>query len=271
MHALADPVAVSYGVLAEAYDMLTAGYDYDRWLAEIERIALRHGLRGRTVLDVGCGTGKSFLPLLRAGYTTTGCDISPQMLDRAATKAPAAALHVADMRALPVFGEFDLVTCLDDALNHLLTREDLLAALRGIRRNLAPTGVAVWDLNTLEMYATAFAEVRLNTADRKFVVWQGKAGPVAPAMRVRAVVHVFVEQSAGCWRRVASHHEQRHWPEREVRAAAAEAGLRIVEVLGQRTGVVLEPELDEAIHSKALYAATHAEREGGDRMDLGRP
>jgi ubiquinone/menaquinone biosynthesis C-methylase UbiE len=257
---VAEPVAASYDVLAPAYDTLTEGYDYDRWLGEIERIARAHGLSGRRVLDVACGTGKSFLPLLRAGYTVTGCDISRAMLERAAAKAPEVPLHEADMRALPAFGEHDLVTCLDDSLNHLLTGDELLAALRGIRRNLAPGGVAVWDLNTLSTYATMFADTHVIAAGETFVVWEGKAERAAEGMRVEAVVHVFRERSDGAWHRTASRQEQRHWPAQEIAAAAAAAGLRIVNVLGQRTGVVLDAELDEAAHTKALYFAVHPQQ-----------
>jgi SAM-dependent methyltransferase len=271
MRDVAEPVAASYDVLAPAYDTLTEGYDYDRWLAEIERLACARGMSGRRVLDVACGTGKSFLPLLHAGYSVTGCDISPAMLDRAAAKAPDVPLHEADMRALPAFGEFDLVTCLDDALNHLLTDDDLLAALRGIRRNLAPAGVAVWDVNTLTAYAEMFAESHVIAGGETFLVWEGKAGPAEPGMRVEAVVHVFRRRSRGCWRRTASRQEQRHWPAVKIEAAAAAAGLRVVDVLGQRPGVLLDAELDEGRHTKALYFATHIEQGGGDGMDLYRP
>jgi SAM-dependent methyltransferase len=255
MTVAADPVAVGYDALAPAYDTLTQGYDYARWLAEIERVAREHGLGGRRVLDVACGTGKSFLPLLDAGYAVTGCDISRAMLDRAAAKAPGVPLHQADMRALPAFGEHDLVTCLDDAVNHLLTRQELVAALRGIRANLAPDGVAVWDVNTLATYGGTFAETHVIAAGDPFVVWEGKAGPAVPGMRVEAVVHVFSERTDGSWRRSESRHEQRHWPPMEIDAAAAAAGLSVVDVLGQRPGVVLDAELDESRHTKALYFA----------------
>ena len=46
----------------------------------------------------------------------------------------AARLSVADMRELPVFGEFDLVFCLDDAVNYLLSGDELERALSGMRR-----------------------------------------------------------------------------------------------------------------------------------------
>jgi SAM-dependent methyltransferase len=267
----ADPVVVGYAALAPAYDTLTRGYDYDRWLVEIERIALAHGLTGRRVLDVACGTGKSFLPLLRAGYSVTGCDISRAMLERAAVKAPGVPLHEADMRSLPVFGEFDLVTCLDDALNHLMERDELVAALTGIRRNLAPGGIAVWDLNTLAAYGEMFAETHVIAAGETFLVWEGRTGRPAPGMHAEVVMHVFQERSRGCWRRSVSHQQQRHWPEDVTRAAATEAGLRLVAVVGQQTGVVIEPEIDEARDTKALYFATRDELGGGDRVDYIRP
>src|SRR3954465_8072732 len=110
-----------YDALAPAYDLLTAGYDYDRWIGEILRWAREPGLRGRRALDVACGTGKSFVPLLEAGFEVLGCDESRGMLAIGATKVPdprAVVRH--DMRSLRVLGSFDLITCIDDSLNHLL-------------------------------------------------------------------------------------------------------------------------------------------------------
>jgi ubiquinone/menaquinone biosynthesis C-methylase UbiE len=74
-----------YDALAPAYDLLTAGYDYDRWMGELLRWAGEHGLRGRRALDVACGTGKSFEPLLDAGFDVVACDEALGMLAIAAT------------------------------------------------------------------------------------------------------------------------------------------------------------------------------------------
>src|SRR5512143_3404997 len=85
---VADQVARAYDCLAPYYDAFTAGYDYATWTAALEALAAEHGLAGKRLLDVACGTGKSFLPFLGRGYEVTACDISPAMLAIARTKAP---------------------------------------------------------------------------------------------------------------------------------------------------------------------------------------
>src|SRR5215210_3637169 len=78
---------VAYDLLAADYDAFTAHHDYERWTATLEALARRHGASGHRLLDLACGTGKSFLPFLRRGYSVTACDISPAMTRRARAKA----------------------------------------------------------------------------------------------------------------------------------------------------------------------------------------
>ena len=98
-----DSALGAYEGLAEHYDEFTAGYDYETWLGALEALAFEHGLRGRRLLDVACGTGKSFEPMARRGYEIAACDLSPAMVELAREKAPPGSdLFVADMRELPV-------------------------------------------------------------------------------------------------------------------------------------------------------------------------
>ena len=89
------------------------------------------------MLDIACGTGKSFIPLLERGYTITACDSSPQMLRRALRKAPAAPLLIADIRALPELGHYDLVTCLEDTFNCSADPDDVRAGIAARWRRTA--------------------------------------------------------------------------------------------------------------------------------------
>ena len=133
----------------------------------VERILRPHGLadRGR-LLDVGCGTGKSFQPWERRGWSILACDASPAMLRRAAAKAgPRTETLVADARDLDVLGSFDLVTLVDDVVNYLEPGE-LVATFAGAARNLAPRGLLAFDVNTLISYRTFFAETEVHEDGR---------------------------------------------------------------------------------------------------------
>ena len=243
----------AYAVLAPAYDLLTAGYAYGPWLTAIERVAREHGLRGHRLLDVGCGTGKSFMPLLERGFDVTACDISPEMVDLAQRKAGARAdVHVADMRRLPVFGEFDLITCIDDAVNHLLGAGEVYDALAGMRENLAPGGLLIFDVNTLAAYRQV-PDVVVEDDDL-LLRWRGGLAELAdPGGEAEVVIDVFTHEGDGLWRRSVSRQRHRHHPIDELRALVEEAGLEVATVLGQRPGAVLEPELDEELHRKAVF------------------
>jgi SAM-dependent methyltransferase len=259
---LESDAARAYGVLAPVYDLLTADYAHGPWLAAIERLAVRHGLAGRRVLDVACGTGKSFLPLLERGFEVTACDISPEMAAEARRKARGRAeVEVADMRRLPVFGRFDLITCLDDAINHLLGPDELADAFEGLAANLAPGGLLVFDANTLAAYRE-IPDVVFEDEDR-LVCWRGGLAELAePGEEAEVVIDVFTHEGDGRWRRSLSRQRHRHHPVDEICAAAEEAGLEVAAVLGQRPGAVLDDELDEQVHGKAVFVMR---REGSAR------
>jgi SAM-dependent methyltransferase len=257
---LSRGAAEAYDELADAYDVLTTDYCHDRWLEKIEQLALAHGLRGRRVLDMACGTGKSFLPLTGRGYDVTACDISPRMVEIARAKAPGIDIVVGDMRALEKLGQFDLITCLDDAVNYLLTREDLEGFFHSVARNLAPDGLVVFDVNSLRLYREGFAQDWLIDHPEAFIAWTApEAGRTGSGDRIAATVHVFSPDGSR-WVRRQSRHEQRHWPQGRIASTAETASLSIRAVRGQHRGAGLEDRFDELEHTKALCLATHEER-----------
>jgi SAM-dependent methyltransferase len=258
-----DHALDAYEALAAHYDAFTAHHDYDAWTRDLEALALRHGLSGRTLLDVACGTGKSFLPYLERGYAVVGCDASPAMLARAADKTGGRVpLHVADMRALPALGSFALVTLLDDAVNYLHDADELTAAFAGVARNLAPDGVALFDANTQLMYGTFFASTEVVERDGAVMVWRGRCPAAAPVgVLAEAVLDVFAPAGDGRWSRRPSTHLQRHHAEPVIRGALAAAGLHCVAAYGQTPDASrFEPALDESRHAKAIYVVRPAER-----------
>jgi SAM-dependent methyltransferase len=249
--------AAAYDSLAASYDALTADYGHDVWLEQIESMARAFGVSGRKALDLACGTGKSFLPLLARGYDVAASDISESMVAIAKKKAPGVPIRVADMCSLPQVGSFDLITCLNDALNYLLTEEQLRGFFASAARNLASDGVLVFDVNSLRMYRDEFLRDWLADMQDTFIGWNAEADEeISSDSRMTATVNVFVTQGSS-WARSTSRHEQRHWPYTRLLDASVSAGLRIVAVRGQRPGAVVNPRFDEFEHHKALYFVVH--------------
>ena len=121
---------------------------------------------------------------------------SPEMVAEARRKADDRAdVRVADMRRLGVLGGFDLITCLNDGLNHLL-RLDEVRSLRG-PPNLAPGGLLVFDVTTLATYREV-ARCRGRGRER-LVRWRGAPAEVAgPGAEAEVVSTSSPARATGC-------------------------------------------------------------------------
>ena len=252
----ATPALDAYEAFAPFYDEFTASYAHEDFLASVEELARAHGLVGRRVLDVGCGTGKSSAPLLARGYDVSACDISPAMVARARERlgGDPERVFVADMRALPPGGDFDLVTCLDDALNYLLSEDDLDAALRSFARVLRPGGLAAFDANSLATYRSVFTREEVAASDDTIFRLCGEtSADVRPGDVCELTIEILRQGGDGRSRRATSRHVQRHHPRESVESACERAGLRCVAVRGQMPGGRLVAGPDEDRHPKLLY------------------
>lgn len=242
----------TYEVMASIYNKYVHayGYDYEGWTATLLAKAEEAGLPRKRLLDVGCGTGLSFLPLLDRGWEVTACDVSPAMLEIAWEEAgDRADLLVADMRELPELGEFDLVWALNEPINYLLSEEELEAALAGMRRNLAPQGIVIVDAITLAATRGFLSGESVVEKDGRRYIWKGGAASPEDVLPGSINTASFeVEGEAGS----AHVHRIRHFTEAQVLAAIEAAGLVSIGAFGEKESE-LHPGFDEEEHTQAAY------------------
>jgi SAM-dependent methyltransferase len=251
----------AYDRFAAIYDECNAQNDYERWLGTALLPTLRRfGLRNGRALDIGCGTGKAFPPLLKRGWTVSGCDVSPAMLDVARRKfGDRVPLYEFDARDVPRLetpdapatgGCFQLVLLLNDVVNYLTDNGDLSRAFAAVRRNLTDGGLAAFDANSISLFRHAFGSGISEIMDERGVTWRGLAGEVHPG-------GTFEAQLSG--RGVETHiHRQRHWTAQEIRAALAGAGLACVAAMGQSEDdgdIILSEPPNEEREFKVIYVA----------------
>ena len=141
------------------YDNLAASYDklFLDWQASTKEQAVSLDKLFRAegfdtsarVLDCACGIGTQTIGLSALGYNVTGSDISEGELaeakKRAAAQQVSAQFVQANFCALSdTFGEtFDIVIAMDNALPHMLTKEDLAEAVHSIVNQTAQGGIFV--------------------------------------------------------------------------------------------------------------------------------
>lgn len=100
--------------------------------------------RNRTILDIGCGTGRHAIELALRGYQVTGIDISAGQLERAREKAGKAGVKVefieADARSFSLSKQFDAVIMIcegafplmeTDEMNHHILENASVALKKG--------------------------------------------------------------------------------------------------------------------------------------------
>lgn len=147
-----DIVQRFYDGLAGEYDSLFADWQAStrEQAAVLDRLFRGNGFdRSSRILDCACGIGTQAIGLAALGYDVTGSDISEAELleagKRAGQNGVPLRLERADFRSLEAcFAEqFDIVIAMDNALPHMLSLEDLAAAVGSMAGRLEPGGALI--------------------------------------------------------------------------------------------------------------------------------
>jgi SAM-dependent methyltransferase len=155
-----------YGdIAAEIYDLdkpYGALPDTAFYLARFE------GFAGR-ILEPACGSGRTLVPLLRAGCAVSGFDPSPEMLTRCRARCAAEgfAPDLSD-QTFETFGyssRFDAVVAPVGSFTLIDAFERSMAVLRRFRDHLAPGGLLVLDIQPLLFLANASDDQRQWSAE----------------------------------------------------------------------------------------------------------
>ncbi|MBV1851331.1 class I SAM-dependent DNA methyltransferase [Catellatospora tritici] len=213
------------------------------------------GIPNRRLLDVGCGTGLAASFLADRGFSVTGCDISPDMVDIARGKGLMADVRLADMRSLPQdLAGFGVATWFGDVANHLLSEQDLAAALRSTAGALAPGGLLVFDVNNLSNYRDLFGASDLSDHGDVLIAWLGRTETAEVDGPAAAELIVFERVDGELWRRSRGAVQQRHYSMKTLTRLLDEAGLDVVDAVGLHGGRMVRP-ASEDDPGKIFYVA----------------
>ncbi len=141
--------ALPYGILAKYYEDLTLN-DYKRWSDYILDLIKLHA-KGKSGVDIACGTGYFTRAIKSAGYDVYGVDISKDMLEKANELTIKNGLNInylrQDIKSFKAFNKVDFITCICDGFNYI-KNEDLNKSFKKIYSALNKGGAFIFDISS---------------------------------------------------------------------------------------------------------------------------
>ncbi|HEY4744175.1 MAG TPA: class I SAM-dependent methyltransferase, partial [Desulfuromonadaceae bacterium] len=138
---------------ARYYDLLYRDKDYAAEADFVAGLLLAHAPEARTLLELGCGTGRHAEFLARQGFAVHGVDRSEGMLADAGRRREnlpddvrgRLAFSPGDARDVRLGRHFDAVVSLFHVMSYMAEGRDLEHAFATARAHLAPGGVFLFD------------------------------------------------------------------------------------------------------------------------------
>ncbi|BAG23191.1 MULTISPECIES: class I SAM-dependent methyltransferase [Streptomyces] len=216
----------------DAYDlissMLSPGAGLAAWVSSHRPLA------GRTVLDLGAGTGVSSFALADAGAQVVAVDASRPSLDLLESRRGERKVDTveADFRDLRLDSAFDVVTMSKNTFFLAQSHDEKIELLRAIGRHLKPGGAVFLDCTDPVEY------LRADGAAHTVTYPLGREQMVTITQNAdratQAIMSIFMVQSAST---LTSFHEMATWASLpEIRLLARAAGLEVTAVDGSYAG-----------------------------------
>jgi SAM-dependent methyltransferase len=141
-----------FGRYSRYYDLLYRDKDYLGEASYVDRLIRSHAPQARTLLDLGCGTGRHDLLFAEMGYRVTGVDLSEEMLAVASSQLPAGLqssgsleFRQGDLTRVRLGSRFDAVVSLFHVMSYQADNDDLRSAFATAKAHLEPGGLFVFD------------------------------------------------------------------------------------------------------------------------------
>jgi SAM-dependent methyltransferase len=136
-----------FNAYARYYDLLYKDKDYVSETRYINDLIKKYKPGAKTILNLGCGTGRHDACFNKIGYSVSGVDTSETMLIEARKRSIPKTLEFfnGDVRTVDLHKKFDVVVSLFHVMSYQTRDTDILSAFRTAERHLASGGIFIFD------------------------------------------------------------------------------------------------------------------------------
>ncbi|MBI4929793.1 MAG: class I SAM-dependent methyltransferase [Bacteroidetes bacterium] len=131
---------------AHYYDLLYADKDYSSESDYVFQLIKKYAPTTKSILNLGCGTGKHDVFLEKKGFKITGIDLSEEMISRANLQNSQIDFRVGDVRTIQLNKKFDAVISLFHVACYQNSDHDLISYFNTAANHLNTKGVFIFDV-----------------------------------------------------------------------------------------------------------------------------
>jgi ubiquinone/menaquinone biosynthesis C-methylase UbiE len=158
---------LQYKDLAKYYDIITKSKDYNQETRTLKRIISEYKTsRGKTLLDVGCGTGRHLMYLVN-DFDCTGLDLHEEMLTVAKKNVPKATFVQANMTNFSLTNKIDVILCMYSAIGLVRTYFNLEKTIKNFSDHLKNGGITIIENDSFSYSKSPLQHIKLVTAETR--------------------------------------------------------------------------------------------------------
>jgi len=180
---------------AQFYDMLYKDKDYESESNYIISLIKKYNPEAKSILDLGCGTGRHAELFSYKGFIVLGVDRSKYMLNEAMNRKNNSLDFIeGDIRFLKLDKKFDVVTALFHVLSYQITNKDVESLIRTAYNHLNKDGLFIFDFWYGPAVIIQKPEVRIKELENENIKFIRVAKPMIDFSRnvVKVCYKIFV-------------------------------------------------------------------------------
>lgn len=219
------------------YNLFYSDKDYENEAKQIKQLIERYAKKGvKTILNMGCGTGKHDFALAQMGYQMTGIDLSNNMIEIAKGTAEKVEykprFEVADVRSYEPDRKYDMVISLFHVMSYQNQNEDVIQAFKTAGKALESGSLFVFDVWYGPGVLTERPEMRVKQVEDEDNIAIRYASPVMCAEKNLVDVNynvIIIEKRTSVARKIEETHHMRYFFAPEIEFMLNETGFSLLD------------------------------------------
>lgn len=222
----------SYTGFASLYDLFMDNIPYKEWSDYLIGLLKENNVKDGLICELGCGTGNITEYLAAAGYDMIGIDNSEDMLNIALDKKYDSGNDILylcqDMRQFELFGTVGAIVSICDSINYITEYEDLIKVFKLVNNYLDPSGIFIFDLNTIFKYQSMGDCVIAENRPEGSFIWENSYYDDSHVNEYDLTIFAKLSEEDNIYAKSEETHYQKAYTLEEIKTALNAANLKFI-------------------------------------------